>query len=203
MKYQIIYTDPPWKYRVYDESDAAHGAATSHYPTMSLDELKALPIQKIADKNCALFMWVTPPLLPEGIELMQAWGFRYVTKAFNWVKLNGSGTLWMGLGHYTRGNSEDCLLGIKGSLPRADAGVAQVVLDYDLPETITTYRVEHSKKPDETRDRIVRLFGDLPRVELFSRQKRQGWDVLGNGIDGRDIRESLEEVSNEQRVAGL
>lgn len=173
-KFNIIYADPPWKYRVYNISDSKHGAATSHYPTMSLDVIKALPVKDLAADNCALFLWVTPPCLREGLEVMDAWGFRYVTKAFTWVKLNKDGTPFFGLGHYTRGNPEDCLLGMRGRLPRKDNSV---------PQLIMAPRQEHSRKPDEARVRIERLFGPLPRVELFARQAVTGWDRWGNEVD--------------------
>ena len=175
MKYNIIYADPPWQYKVFHKSDAAHGAAESHYRTMTLDEIKALPVQDLAAENCALFLWVTPPLIVEATKpVMDAWGFRYINKAFTWVKLNKNGTPFVSLGHYTRGNTEDCFLGLRGRMVRKSASVQQLIM---------APRGEHSAKPPETRDRIVQLFGDLPRIELFARTKTPGWDVWGNEVE--------------------
>lgn len=182
-KYNIIYADPPWAYKVW--SDKGEGrSAESHYRTMTLDDIKKLPVNNIADKNCALFMWVTYPCLEQGLEVMKAWGFRYKTCAFSWIKMNKKkDTPFVGMGYYTRANNEICLLGVKGKpLERKSRKVQQVVMSQIR---------EHSRKPDEVRNRIVELFGDLPRVELFCRHPEDGWDSIGNEIDGRDIREVL------------
>jgi N6-adenosine-specific RNA methylase IME4 len=187
LKYNIIYIDPPWHYNCFDKSEAAHGAATSHYSTMTIQELSSLPISDLADKNCALFLWVTDPCLPEGLQCLNAWGFKFVTIAFYWVKLNKTGTPFLGLGHYTRGNPEICLLGLKGRLPRQAK---------NIPKLIISERREHSRKPDEARDRIVSLFGDIPRIELFARTLTPGWDATGYDIDGLDIRESIADRTN-------
>ena len=106
-KYQIIYADPPWQYN----RKAGRGIASDHYPTMSLQEICNLPVGNLADKNCALFLWVTFPQLREGLSVIQAWGFQYKTVAFVWVKQNKKAdTLFLGLGHWTRSNAEICLL---------------------------------------------------------------------------------------------
>lgn len=122
-----------------------------------------------------LFLWVTAPCLIEGIELITAWGFKYKTVAFTWVKQNKkSDGLFTGMGYYTRANAEYCLLATKGKiLERKSHGVHSVVL---------SHIERHSKKPDEVRDRIVRLFGDVPRIELFARQYATGWDCWGNEV---------------------
>lgn len=172
-RYNIIYADPPWQYKAYHKSDAAHGAAESHYRTMTLDEIKALPVQDLAADNCALFLWATMPCLPEALEVMKAWGFKFKTVGFTWVKLRG-GKPFFGLGHYTRGNPEVCLLGVRGRMKRVDAAVQQLIMS-ELRE--------HSRKPDEARDRIVQLFGNLPRIELFARTKTDGWDAWGNEVE--------------------
>ncbi len=173
MNYQVILADPAWQYHVYDKSDAAHGAATSHYETMSTREIAALPVGDMAAKDCALFLWVTDPLLPEGLEVMRAWGFRFVTVGFYWVKLNKDGTPWFGLGHYTRGNPEMCLLGLRGRPAR---------LSKSVPKLIMSGRREHSRKPDEQYERIEALYGG-PRLELFARYAWPSWDVWGNEIE--------------------
>jgi len=135
--------------------------------------------------NSALFLWVTFPNLPQGLDVMRAWGFNYATCGFTWVKRNKKAdSYFWGCGNYTRANSELCLLGTKGSMQR-------VVKSHSVHQICDARVMEHSKKPGEIRGRIVELFGDLPRIELFARQEIEGWDVLGNEIDGMDIRDSL------------
>lgn len=171
--YQVIYADPPWKYRAY--SGKAKGSAENHYPTMDFDALRELPVGMLAAKDCALFLWVTLPCLPEGLFLMEAWGFSYKTAAFVWVKQNRrADSLFWGLGSWTRSNAELCLLAVRGRPRRMDAGVHQIIL---------SHVGEHSKKPEEVRERIVRLMGDVPRIELFAREKTEGWDVWGNEVE--------------------
>ena len=172
-KYQIILADPPWQYNDPKGNDPAMGGIT--YPTMSLDDIKMLPVSELAEDDCSLFLWVTMPMLKEGLEVIVAWGFRYITCAFTWVKLNPSGEgIYSGLGHWTNGNAELCLFSKKGHPKRVSKNVKQIVL---------APRGRHSAKPDEVRDRIVQLMGDLPRIELFARQKTPGWDVWGNEVE--------------------
>ena len=142
---------------------------------MSIDELCALPVETLAEKDCLLFLWATFPQLPEALRLIRAWGFTFKTVAFVWLKLNKKSPTWFyGLGYWTRGNAEICLLAKRGKPKRRSAGVHQFIIS---PVE------EHSKKPDVTRDKIIELAGDLPRVELFARQKAPCWDVLGNEVD--------------------
>lgn len=142
---------------------------------MPIEDICALPVRELAATNCALLLWATFPLLPEAFQTIDAWGFTYKTVAFVWVKRNKvSPGYFLGAGNWTRANAEVCLLATKGKLKRECAAVRQII---DTPIE------NHSKKPSETRDRIIQLFGDLPRVELFARQYTPGWDVWGNEID--------------------
>jgi len=171
VKYNIIYADPPWTFKTY--SDKGKGKSPEqHYACMTKEDIQNLPIPDIAADDCVLFLWVTFPCLEEGLELIRKWGFTYKTCAFNWVKRNKRSDSWFwGCGYWTRSNSELCLLATKGHPKRISASVHQVC----------DARVrEHSRKPDEIRDRIVELCGDLPRIELFARQQTEGWDVWGN-----------------------
>lgn len=184
MKYQIIYADPPWEYKDKKNNDPAMGGIT--YPTMSLEELCSLPIAKIADKDCALFLWVTMPQLEVVFEVIRAWGFRYITCAFNWIKLNRDGVgIYSGLGHWVNGNAELCLFCKKGQPKRQAKNVKQIMF--------SPLR-QHSRKPEEARERILKLLGDLPRIELFARRKVEGWDAIGFDIDGQDIKGSLDRL---------
>ena len=162
-KYNIIYADPPWRY----ERSGVQGAAEKHYPTMAVDELCKLPVSEIAADDSILFLWATFPQLREALQVIRAWGFSYKSVAFVWLKQNKSGKGWFyGLGYWTRGNSEICLLATKGHPKRQSNRVHQFI--------ISPLR-GHSQKPDEARDKIIELVGDLPRVELFAREKTGGW----------------------------
>ncbi|MGO5480348.1 MT-A70 family methyltransferase [Anaerovoracaceae bacterium HCP3S3_H6] len=157
-KYKIIYADPPWRYA----RSKVQGAAEKHYPSMSIEELCALPVKEIADKDCILFLWATFPQLKEALQLIKAWGFTYKSVAFVWLKQNRKSPTWFyGLGFWTRGNAEICLLATKGHPKRQSNKVHQFIIS---PVE------QHSKKPDITREKILALMGDLPRIELFARQ---------------------------------
>lgn len=142
---------------------------------MLKEEIQQLPIDKISNKNSVLLLWVTFPCLEEGLELLKHWGFQYKTVAFVWVKRNvKSDGLFYGMGYYTRANVEICLLATKGKpLPRKSRKVHQVIY--------SPVR-EHSRKPDEVRDRIVELFGDISKIELFARESFNNWYCWGNQI---------------------
>lgn len=173
-EYIVIYADPPWHYKVYSKKGEGR-SADSHYPTMSIEDIHALPVGDLAAKDCALFLWVTFPCLMEGLSVLDAWGFTFKTVAFVWIKQNRkSDSLFWGMGYWTRANAELCILATKGSPKRMSAGVHQVIL---------SHIEEHSKKPQEARDRIEQLMGDVPRIELFARQKSPGWDVWGNEVE--------------------
>lgn len=197
--YQVIYADPPWNYR--DQCNSGKRGAIHKYQTMKLPQIKALPVNYIAAKNSILFMWVTAPMFPEGLEVVKAWGFKFKTVGFTWVKTTSKIAcpsaiarapdasamevftdaglkLAVGMGHYSRANAEFCLIGIKGRFKRVDGGVQSAII---------APRRAHSQKPDEARDRIVRLTGDVPRIELFARVRVDGWDAWGNEIRQLDI----------------
>lgn len=188
-RYTIIYADPPWSYR--DKAHAGKRGAFYKYELMDIEDIKALPVDDLAAANSALFLWVTPPLLVGCLEVIDSWGFTYKTIAFTWVKTNpASGTFFMGMGNYTRANAELCLLALKGKLSPVSRAVRSLVA--------APRGKEHSKKPDEVRRRIVQLFGDVRRIELFARHRSVGWHAWGNEMrdsdvelaDGRDPRRS-------------
>jgi len=173
-KYNIIYADPAWTYKVWSGKGKEKKSAENHYDCMTDKDIKNLPIKNISDENSILFLWVTYPLLKVGLLTIKEWGFNYKTCAFSWIKKNKkSNSLFWGLGHWTRANNEICLLATKGKPKRVSKGVHQVIY-----EPIR----EHSQKPDCVRERIVELCGDLPRIELFARQKVDGWDYWGNEL---------------------
>ena len=186
-KYSVIYCDCPWEYRVWSKKGAGRTAA-SHYDTMTTDALCALPVVSLAAKDCMLLMWATFPNLFDCLKVIAAWNFEYKSCGFVWIKTNRiSPGFHVGLGHYTRANAEICLIATRGSPKRVSMGVRQLVIS----------PVErHSKKPDCIRDRIVELCGDVPRIELFARERAPGWEALGNEIDGLDIRTAMKDVIN-------
>lgn len=181
-QFGAIYADPPWHYNM----KRGKGVAENHYPTMSTEEICALPVADLAAKDCALFLWATFPQLPEALKVIKAWGFRFKTVAFVWIKRNKKSPSWFyGMGFWTRSNAEICLFATKGHPKRQDKGIHQLIVS----------PIEaHSKKPDEARHRIERLLGEIPRVELFARQKYPGWHAWGNEVDS-DITLSGKEES--------
>ena len=166
----MIYADPPWRYQNWK----GQGVAERHYPTMTLEDIKALPVTGLAGKDCVLFLWATCPMLPEALDVIRAWGFTFKTVAFTWIKLAPKAdSIYWGLGYWTRSNAEICLLATRGQPRRQAKNVHQVII---------SHVEEHSKKPDEARRRIVALMGNVPRVELFARYPAPGWDVWGNEV---------------------
>jgi site-specific DNA-methyltransferase (adenine-specific) len=192
MKYQIIYADPPWKYLWGSGKNGGNFAPEKHYKTMTTDEICDLPVKELCDKNCALFLWVTMPVLPEAFKVIAAWGFKYKTCAFSWVKTKANGEPLRGMGSYTKSNIEICLLGMRGHIKSVDKTVPQIVMHP---------RAGHSVKPPIVRNRIVQLFGDLKRIELFGRQITVGWDVAGLDIDGIDLQNKIALLMQEEQAA--
>ncbi len=176
--FNVIYADPPWTFQTWS-AEGKGRSPEKHYDCMSLADVRALPVQDIAAEDCTLFLWATDPLLPEAFKLIEAWGFTYKTVAFYWAKLNKSAPrlrfaaddFHRGMGYWTRANPELCLLATKGKPRRVSMSVRRLVIEP---------RREHSRKPDEVADRIVDLMGDVPRIELFARQSRQGWTTWGD-----------------------
>lgn len=183
--FDVILADPPWAYVTFTPSKVSSRAPERHYQTMRLAEIKAMPVSKIAAPDCHLFMWTTAPFLETSLAVMRAWGFKYSSSAFVWVKLRSGYSadqisafgpvekdVSLGLGHTTRKQSEWCLLGRRGSPRRHSKGIHEVIL--------APLR-EHSRKPDEARQRIEEYCGaDARRLELFARTAAPGWEAWGN-----------------------
>lgn len=176
-KYNVIYADPPWGYR---NSPSKKGTtrcfAKNHYDLMTTKDICEMPINNLTEDNGVLFMWATLPMIQDALNVIEAWGFNYRTCAFVWVKKNkkATDTNFWGCGYYTRSNAEICLLATKGKiLERKTHSIHQII-----ESSIEC----HSKKPDIVREKIVELFGDLPRIELFARETKEGWDCFGNEV---------------------
>lgn len=220
-KPKVILADPAWDFKVY--SDKGKGrSAENHYETMTLEEIKKLPVNKISDDECMLFLWITGERLPDGIDVMNSWGFDYKSVAFVWYKIKKDmkkafKDLFGGeevnfnnidyskidfdrffrisLGYNTRKQTEICLLGSKKVVERQDKSVRQVIAQ---PEDIFEAIGEHSAKPHQQYDRIEKLYNG-PYLELFGRKERTGWTTLGYEINGKDIRDELERINEEIR----
>src|SRR5215203_4622349 len=151
LKYGAIYADPPWSFRNWSAKGTGRNAV-SHYDCMDFEAMTRLPVAAMAADNCALFLWATDPLLPKAIQLIEAWGFEYKTVGFYWVKLNKrakhSADYFTGQGYWTRANPEQCLLATRGKHGR---------LAKDVRRLVVAPRREHSRKPDQIRERIERL----------------------------------------------
>jgi N6-adenosine-specific RNA methylase IME4 len=166
-KYNIVYADPPWRYW-----ESGNKNQSEHYTTMTIEDICKLPVKDIIADDSVLFLWVTYPILHEAFKVIESWGFKYSTAGFVWIKRNkNADTPFFGCGAWTRANSELCLIATRGHIQRLDATISQVI---ESPIE------EHSKKPDIVRDLIEKLVGKLPRVELFCRNPKDGWDIWGN-----------------------
>jgi len=167
-RFQVLYADPPWRL-------GGSGKGSPPYPMMATGDICALPVKSLAAPDCALLLWAVHSHLPDALAVVRAWGFSYKTVAFTWVKRTPKDTgFFLGRGYWTHSNAEVCLLATRGKPRRIGTGVASLVV---------SPRREHSRKPDEVRERIVRVFGDVPRAELFARQRVDGWSAWGNEVE--------------------
>jgi N6-adenosine-specific RNA methylase IME4 len=173
-KYNIIYADPAWSFSNKKTGGSMTGGALNHYPVMSIDDLKALPVNQIAADDCVLIMWWVGAMPQEAIDLVDAWGFKLKNmNGFVWEKLTVKLKMFFGMGYWTRAGSEAAIIAVKGKPKAASHSVRAVS---------RAMAGAHSKKPSVFRRKAVKLCGDLPRIELFSRQEVKGWDCWGNQI---------------------
>ena len=183
--YGTIAADPAWQFSSWTDerkSRAANvrqkGLSERHYAVMPMHEIRRLPVGELAAKRSALFLWAVDCMLPQAIEIGEGWGFRFKTIAFTWIKTNRTKPGYcIGLGHWTRGNPESCLLFTRGSPRRQSASVRQLIV---------SHRREHSRKPPEVLERIEALLPG-PRLEMFCREPRPGWDSWGNQVGRFDL----------------
>lgn len=203
MNYDLLYCDPPWSYN--DKAQAGNRGAEFKYPCMSLVELVNLrmDIKNMMAIDSVIYMWTTGPMIPTALILMEAWGYTFKTIAFTWIKTNKNpiadhglrlivseqdGKInttgdFMGMGNHTRSNAEFVLLGVRGKgIKRVSASVRSTV--------ISPIR-EHSRKPDAVRHRLEMLYGDVPRIELFARERITGWEYAYSN----EIYKFIEEIN--------
>ena len=173
-KYEIIYADPPWQYDIGTQHTGkggkTSGGSATHYLTAKTSEMEKWDIKSIAEKNSILFMWTSSPHLEEAIELGKAWGFEYKTIAFIWDKQR------VNPGYYTMSQCEIVLLFKRGKIPQPRGS-------RNIRQFVSSLREKHSKKPDEVRDRITKMFPTQTKIELFARSVYDGWDAWGNEVD--------------------
>lgn len=207
-KFKLIYADPPWHWKSYSKKGEGR-SAKNHYPVMSLQDIKDLPIPSIAEDRSILAIWILGSMIPQALEVVEAWGFEIKTVGLYWVKTNkrapvsfdGSRMIidwrsrflrpeevinlfFKGLGYYTRDNPEQmwiCARKEDRALGISGGGLPRK--DSNVDKLLVAPIGRHSEKPDEARIRLERLFGDVSRVELFARYRRPGWDVWGNQIE--------------------
>lgn len=185
-KYSILYADPAWRYQ--DKCTSGKRGVDYKYATMSDSDILDMGelIEPIMEDDSTLWLWATAPRLPFCLDVMNAWGFSYKTVGFNWMKRNKIADTWfMGMGNWSRSNSEFCLLGTRGKPKRVCANVRS---------TVDAHILGHSAKPPEVRERIVTLMGNVPRLELFARSCGEGWDATGLEYDGKDVFDFLREI---------
>ncbi len=187
--YGAILADPPWRFATWNKqtavqargSTSTYKASSAHYSTLSTQEIAALPVSELAAEDACLFMWISWPMLIDAMDLIEAWGFKYKTCGFDWMKahagqldmLRDDTDALMGMGYWTRANTEPCLLATRGKPKRLSAAVRQGIIEP---------RREHSRKPDCVHGRIEQLVAG-PYLELFARAPRKSWDVWGNQTD--------------------
>ena len=186
-KYNVIYTDPAWRFsqginrrKDIREKFGTNEELSIQYPTMSDKEIIELNVADYADDNCVLFVWTTDAHLEVAIKAINNWGFKYKTVAFTWNKKRGF------MGKWTVKQCEICLLATKGTAHK-------LLKSFKEKSYLEENKTEHSKKPNEFRKRIERMFGDVPKLEMFARTRAEGWDAWGNETDkfeeekGREI----------------
>ena len=167
-QYPVILADPPWYFKVYDPVSGTARTPDNYYPCMQTEEICAMSIAELATDDAVLFLWTTAPYLQESFRVIEAWGFRYATN-IAWVKDK------TGLGYYVRNQHELLLIATRGNIPSPAPSRRP-------PSVIEAPRREHSRKPDETYKLIEAMYPALPKIELFARTVRPGWDVWGNEV---------------------
>jgi len=175
-KYSVIYCDPPWEFNSVKTGGSMKSGAAAKYPTMTLEQMKALDVQSLCEKDCVLIMWYVSSQPQEALDLVKSWGFTVKNmNGFIWVKLTKMFLQFFGMGYWTRAGAECAIIAVKGKPKPVNKAVRQVRL---------AVIGDHSEKPAEFRQDIEKLFGDVPRLEMFARCAPAGWDVFGNQVNG-------------------
>lgn len=196
-QYQLILLDPPWDFKTYSELGTDRNAS-QHYETQGLNWIKSLPVRELLDpKRGAVVLWTTDTFLEEAFDVLKAWNLKYKTVGLYWAKLNKGAKresinldkdLFMGMGYYGRANMEPALIALP---PESEVDLSLLATTAKAPERqnagvrklMFDYRREHSRKPAQTHEKLELLFGNIPRLEMFAREERAGWDCWGNEVN--------------------
>ena len=169
-RWEILLADPPYRYDDVKTGGSHKSGSGQHYLTMSKNEICNLGEHLRLADNCYLFLWTTYPMIPDALDIIRAWGFKYRTVAFTWVKITRNKKYSFGLGRWTRGNPEIVLLGIRGKPKPISKAIANL--------TVAEIK-KHSEKPEIIYEKIEKLCGKLPRLEMFARKRKKGWTSWG------------------------
>jgi len=173
--FKTVLADPPWRFSNRTGKVAPEHRRLDRYDTMTLDEIRVLPVSQVTARDAHLYLWVPNALLPDGLEVLEAWGFRYVTNLVWAKRRRDGGPDGRGVGFYFRNVTEIILFGVRGSMRTLAPGRRQVNM-------IETRKREHSRKPDEQYD-LIEACSPGPFLELFARHPRDGWSAWGNEAD--------------------
>ena len=174
-KYNVVLADPPWQFTNKKTGGSLKSGSANQYQVLNETDIGRLPVQDICADDCVLFMWWVAAKPEEALKVVKAWGFTLKTMTgFNWVKRTRNGKLDFGMGFWTRAGSEMCLIATRGKPKRISASVRSVII---------AQKRQHSQKPDGVRERIEELCGDVPRIELFARERTPEWDSWGMELE--------------------
>ncbi|PWI34877.1 adenine methylase [Vibrio albus] len=175
-KYTVIYADPAWQFKNKRTGGKHKSGAAQKYTVTSVKDMMRLPVEQLAADDCLLVMWWVGSMPQEAIDLCEFWGFKLVNmNGFVWDKETKTGLDHFGMGHSTRPSTESALIAYKGK-------ISNLVINHSVRSKIRAKTGRHSEKPHEFREAIVKLVGDVPKIELFSRQVTDGWDCWGNEV---------------------
>lgn len=174
-KYSVVYADPPWQFNNKNTGGSMNSGAANQYDVMNIEDIKNLPVKQLTKNDAILFMWWVAAMPLEAIDLVRAWGFELKTMTgFTWIKKTKTNKDFFGMGFYTRQQAENCLIAIKGK---------QFIQDHSVRQLIRAVNEKHSKKPNETYERINALVGECDKLELFARNTHGSWDCWGNEVE--------------------
>jgi len=177
-KYKIIYADPPWSFNSKKSGGSMTSGAASHYPTMTMGELKSMDIKSLCADDCLLVMWWVGSQPQNAIDLCEAWGFTVKNmNGFVWNKLTVRHLPFFGMGFYTRAGSESALIAVRGK-------PSNIIVNHGVRAVRSAVNTKHSRKPPQFRDDIVKMCGNVPRLEMFARESTDNWSVFGNEVPG-------------------
>ena len=191
LSYEVLSIDPPWRFRTWSETNQQK-SASRHYDLMRIEEIKALPVRDLAQGDCLLLLWCTAPMLPEALDCMSAWGFKYKSNMI-WRKVTINGKSKMGTGYWARSMHEQVLIGAIGKPRKFSA----------FPSLFDGIAREHSRKPEEYYQLVEKHTTGVRRADVFSRESRPGWDSFGNEAGKFDGQGEIEKQQGELEMMNV